>query len=83
MVVFGLLAAIFCAIGLVLGIFVIVDFAQHANYVTKVPTAILSVSFVFIGILNLATGMILGSVVKSHRLQYELEVNRIYDQYRK
>lgn len=82
MTVFGILAAIFCLIGIILGIPLIVEFCK-TGLVPRIPTAILSLGFVFIGLLNFVTGLILGSVVKSHRLQYELEVTRIYDTYHK
>ncbi|MDO5329235.1 MAG: glycosyltransferase family 2 protein [Coriobacteriia bacterium] len=81
MELFGIIAAIFLIVGLIFGIPIIVEYA-NTGLVPRFPTAILSVGLIFIAILNFVTGLILGSVVKGQRMQYEIEVNRIYDMYR-
>ena len=48
----------------------------------KLPSAVLAVGLVFIGILCLASGLILDTVVKGGRKEYEIEVTRTYEQYR-
>ena len=82
LLLFGLIALFCLALGLIFGIPVIVDYAR-TGLVERFPTAILAVGLVLTSLLNLVTGWILGSVVKGQRLQYELEVIRVYDQYRK
>ena len=79
---FGIIALICFAIGLILGIPVIIEYTQ-TGLVERFPTAILAMGFELFALLNLITGWILSSVVKGQRMQYEIEVNRIYDQYRK
>ncbi len=79
---FGVLALIFFVLGLIFGIPIVIEFA-NTGLVPRFPTAILAVAFEFFALMNLVTGWILGSVVKGQRMQYELEVMRIYDQYNK
>lgn len=79
---FGTLAIIFFIIGLILGIPVFIDYF-NTGLVPRFPTAILAVAFEVFFIANLTTGFTLGSVVKGQRMQYELEVLRVYDKYNK
>lgn len=79
---FGIISLICFILGLVCGIPVIADFAR-TGLVERFPTAILALGFELFALLNLITGWILSSVVKGQRMQYEIEVNRIYDQYNK
>lgn len=74
---FGLTAAIFAIISLILGIPVIVEYAQ-TGLVPRFPTAILAVAFMFLCGLSLVTGFILDSIAKVERKQWELKV---YDGY--
>lgn len=74
---FGLTAAIFAIISLILGIPVIVEYAQ-TGLVLRFPTAILAVAFMFLCGLSLVTGFILDSIAKVERKQWELKV---YDGY--
>lgn len=74
---FGLTAAIFAIISLILGIPVIVEYAQ-TRLVPRFPTAILAVAFMFLCGLSLVTGFILDSIAKVERKQWELKV---YDGY--
>ena len=64
-------------LGLVFGVPVIWEFA-HTGLVPKMPSALLAVAFVFLGMLSFSCGLILDTVVKGARKQYELEVTRIY-----
>ncbi|MDO4851485.1 MAG: glycosyltransferase family 2 protein [Actinomycetota bacterium] len=79
MALFGWVSLIFVVLGLVAGIPVIVEFV-HTGLVPRLPTAVLAVGLVFIGLLSLACGFILDTVVKGNRKQYELSVMRAYRQ---
>lgn len=72
---FSLLALLLGLIGLAFGIPVIVEFVQ-TGLVPRLPTAVLAVAFVFLCGLSLATGLILDTVAKSDRKQWELAVYR-------
>ena len=77
---FSWLALIFCALGLVAGVPVIVEFAQ-TGLVPKLPSALLAVALVFVGIVAFASGLILDTVVKGTRKEYELQVTEAYRRY--
>ncbi len=79
---FGWLSLLFIVIGLIVGIPVIVEFAD-TGFVPRLPSAVLAVSLEIIGLLTLASGLILDTVVKSNRRQYELSVLSAYNQIRK
>ena len=72
---FSLVALLFAVIGLALGIPIIVDY-YHTGLVPRFPTAILAASFMFLCGLSLATGLILDSVAKVEKKQWELQVYR-------
>ena len=72
---FSILSTLFFVMALIVGIPVIVEFLQTA-YITKVPSAILSVGLMLISIISLFSGFILDTVVKQHRENYELFLNR-------
>lgn len=82
LMLFGIIALVCFALGLICGIPVIIEYAQ-TGLVARFPTAILALGFELFALLNLITGWILSSVVKGQRMQYEIEVNRIYDAYGK
>lgn len=73
---FSLAALILAIIGLALGIPVIIEYLQ-TGLVPRLPTAILAVGFIFLASLALAAGLILDSVAKSERRQWELNVYRM------
>lgn len=68
---FSLLAAICMLIGLLVGVPVIVEFAR-TGLVERLPTALLAVAFCCLGALLLVCGLILDTVVKGHRREWEL-----------
>ena len=70
---FSLVSLILAIIGLVFGIPVIIEYLQ-TGLVPRFPTAILAVGFIFLASLALAAGLILDSVAKSERRQWELHV---------
>ena len=76
---FSLLGLLLCVIGLLFGVPVIWEFA-HTGLVPKMPSALLAVAFVFLGMLSFSCGLILDTVVKGARKQYEIEVTRIYEE---
>ena len=77
---FSWVALLFCVLGLVAGIPVVVEFAA-TGLVPKLPSALLAVALVFIGILAFSCGLILDTVVKGTRKAYELEVTQAYREY--
>lgn len=72
---FSLAALLLCALGLACGIPVVIEFLQ-TGLVPRMPTALLAVALVFLAGLSLATGLILDTVAKSGRRQWELDVYR-------
>lgn len=72
---FSLVTLLFVLIGLVLGVPVVLEFME-TGLVPKLPTAVLATAFMFLGGLSLATGLILDTVAKSDRRQWELAVYR-------
>lgn len=75
MKIFGLIALLFLLLGLIADIPVIAEFFR-TGLVLRLPTAVLACALVFLCGLSLATGMILDSVAKVERKQWELAVNR-------
>ena len=69
---FSWLALLFCLLGLIAGIPVIWEFAA-TGLVPRLPSALLAVALVFVGILAFASGLILDTVVKGTRKEYELQ----------
>ena len=70
---FSLIALLFAAIGLALGIPIIIEYFR-TGLVLRFPTAMLAASFMFLCGLSLATGLILDSVAKVEKKQWELQV---------
>lgn len=74
---FSLLALAFLLIGLASGLPVISEFAA-TGLVRRLPTALLAVALIFLSALSLTTGLILDSVAKIERKQWEVTVYRHY-----
>lgn len=72
---FCLVALLLGMIGLALGIPVITEYLA-TGLVPRLPTAILAVAFIFLCGLSLVTGMILDSVAKVERKQWELAMHQ-------
>ena len=70
---FSLIALLFAAIGLALGIPIIIEYLR-TGLVPRFPTAMLAAAFMFLCGLSLATGLILDSVAKVEKKQWELQV---------
>lgn len=77
---FGWVGLLFCLLGLACGVPVIAEFAA-TGLVPRMPTALLAVALVGVGVVSFTCGIILDTVVKGHRKQYELEVTRAYERY--
>lgn len=77
MLFFGILALISLAICLACGIPVIAEYVATL-YITRVPLAILAVGFGIVTMLLFSCGLILDSMARTARQQYELEVVRLY-----
>lgn len=73
---FSVVAFLMLAIGLVLGLPVVNEFAA-TGLVERLPTAILAVAFVFLSALSLTTGFVLDSIAKTERKQWEINVYHI------
>jgi glycosyltransferase involved in cell wall biosynthesis len=78
MAFFGWLSLIFVALGLFFGMPVVGEYID-AGYVSKLPSAVLAIALVLCGALSLTAGLILDTVAKSHRRQWELGVYQVYD----
>lgn len=74
---FSLIALVFFVIGLVLGIPVIAEFAA-TGLVPRFPTAILAVAFCGLAALMLVCGLILDTVAKGNRRDWELRAIEVY-----
>lgn len=72
---FWIISLIFVIIGLIVGIPVIVEYAK-TSYVTKVPSAILATGIMIFAIIIAQCGVILDTVVKQHKENYELNILR-------
>ncbi len=77
---FGWLAVLFLIIALLCGVPLIVEFAS-TGLVPRLPTALLTIAFMVLSALSLASGLILDTVVKGNRKDYELTVTAAYEKY--
>ena len=74
---FSLVALLLLVIGLILGIPVIGEFLA-TGLVPRLPTALLATAFVFLASLSFVCGLILDTVAKVGRKQWELEAYRVW-----
>lgn len=79
---FNIWTAFFLVVGLLVGIPVFVEFA-NTRYITKVPSAILAVGLVLLSMIIFACGVVLDTVVKQQRFNYELYLNDLREKYKK
>ena len=80
MALFGWITLLLIALGFIVGVPVVVEFA-HTGLVDRLPSALLAVGLVISGLLSLVSGLILDTVVKGSRKQYELMVIDAYRLY--
>ena len=78
MAFFGIVTIISFLLGLLVGVPVIFEFIK-TSFVSKVPSAILAVGFMVIAILSLVCGVILDTIVKNNKMNYELYLTRYKD----
>ncbi len=71
---FGIISIIFFLLSLAAGIPVILEFIE-TRYITKVPSAILATGLMIVSILSLSIGMILSTIVKHFKADYEIKIN--------
>lgn len=74
----GLVSLLLLAAGLVFGVPVILEFLK-TGLVPRLPTALLAVALVFLSALALVAGLILDTVAKAERKEWELAVYREYE----
>lgn len=77
MAFFGWLTVLFVVLGLICGIPVIVEFSV-THLVERFPTALLAVALVLCGALSLTVGLVLDTVAKNNRKQWEIAVYEAY-----
>ena len=78
---FGIIALIFFILGLLVGMPVLVEFFK-TSFITKVPSAILATGFMGLAAVSLQCGIILDTITRQHREDYELNLLR-YEQIEK
>lgn len=81
MAFFGWLALILIVLGLIAGIPVIAEYFQ-TGLVPRFPTAILAIALVICGALSFTAGIILDTVAKTGRKQWELFTYQAYEEAR-
>ena len=64
-------------LGLVAGVPVIMEFTT-THLVERFPTALLAVALVLCGALSLTVGLVLDTVAKNNRKQWEIDVYQAY-----
>ena len=79
MAFFGWLALILIVLGLIAGIPVIAEYFQ-TGLVPRFPTAILAIALVICGALSVTAGIILDTVAKTGRKQWELFTYQAYEE---
>ena len=75
---FGWVALLLVVVGVFVGIPIIVEFVR-TRQVPRLPPARLAVSIVILAGLSLTIGLVLDTVAKSHRKQWEIDVYEAYD----
>ncbi len=78
LIFFSILTFLFFVLGLIVGIPVISEFATTGK-IDKVPSAVLATGFMILSALSFVAGFILDTVVRQHRMQYELKVYSYYE----
>ena len=78
---FSIWSTLFLLLGLLVGIPVIVEFF-NTQFVSKVPSAILSVGLIMLAVTSFTCGLILDTVVSNNRKQYEMELHRVFKETR-
>ncbi|MBX9021130.1 glycosyltransferase [Enterococcus faecium] len=77
---FGIWTIFFFLFGLVTGIPVIREY-MLTSFITRIPSAILSIGLMTLALLSLVTGLILDTVVTNAKKEYELNLYHVYHEY--
>lgn len=72
---FSIIFAILFILGLLVGLPVIIEFCK-TGYITKMPSAILATGLITLAVISEQCGVILQTIVKQHREDYELNLLR-------
>lgn len=75
---FSIVSVVMFVLGLLVGIPVITEFAR-TGLINKMPSAILATGFMILAALSFVSGFILDTIVRQHRMQYELNVYNYYE----
>lgn len=78
MAFFGWMGVLFALVGLIFGVPVIGEYFD-TGYVSKLPSAVLAVALMLVAALSWTAGLILDTVAKSHRRQWEMSVYRVME----
>ena len=78
LIFFSLVSLVLVFLGLITGIPVISEFAK-TGLISKLPSAVLATGFMILASLTFIAGLILDTVVRQNRMQYELEVYNYYE----
>ena len=78
---FTIIFAILFVLGLIVGLPVVFEFYK-TGYITKVPSAVLATGIMILAVICEQCGIILQTIVKQHKENYELNLLR-YDQMEK
>jgi glycosyltransferase involved in cell wall biosynthesis len=73
---FSIISLISFIVAIICGVIVLIDYFE-TGLVPKIPTLIVSVLFILISILSLMTGLILDTIAKKHRQNFEIQLSRI------
>ncbi|MBQ9069061.1 MAG: glycosyltransferase [Eggerthellaceae bacterium] len=80
MALFTWVALLFLLIGLVLGVPVVAEF-YRTGIVERFPTFVTAVAFVGASMFSFFAGIILDTIVKGTRMDYEIQVKKAYERY--
>ena len=75
---FGWLALLLVILAIIAAVPVLSEYV-HTGLVPRIPTMLASIAFAGCGALSFATGLILDTVAKSHRRQWEIDVYKALD----
>ena len=78
MAFFGWLGLALAVVGLCFGLPVVAEYLD-TGYVAKLPSAVLAVALMIVAALSWTAGLILDTVAKSHRRQWEMSVYRVME----
>lgn len=78
---FSLVTVFFFLAGMLIGLPVISEFTK-TGLISKMPSAILATGLMILAALSFVSGFILDTIVRQHRMQYELKVYDYYEKHR-